>query len=84
MKNYLYKNSVLLAAACVLSTVLSPFAVSADNCFEIGQRYARENGASLVAAKEAAENGRAVCELVVLKRAANGQRPKREVVLLPK
>lgn len=83
-----YVKLKLFTAIMVAIFMQSVFAgeiieLAADNCFAVGQSYAASQGATLVAAEAATQNGASVCKVVVLMQTGNGGRPKREVVYIP-
>lgn len=51
-------------------------------CQSIGQRVAANQGATLLAASETTSNGAPACEVVMLLPASNGERQRREVVIV--
>ncbi|MDZ7822826.1 MAG: hypothetical protein U5K75_01445 [Ahrensia sp.] len=84
MKNKSIPKNVTMVVGLLIAVVfITSFARAAETCFDVGENYAKQNNVSVVAAKEALKDGRAVCEVVVLREASNGNRPKREVVYLP-
>lgn len=56
--------------------------VAQSACLSIGQSVAMERNATLLAATETSLNGAAACEVVLLLPASNGERPRREVVIV--
>lgn len=60
------------------------FEIAQSMCQNIGQRVAAERGATLLAASETTANGAPACEVVMLLPAQNGERPRREVMTIPR
>lgn len=56
--------------------------IAQDACQVAGQRVAAERGATLLAAEAVQRNGQALCEIVILTPATDGERAKREVVVV--
>jgi len=73
-----------LAAMPALSQDEAPvlLAQGAD-CYAIGQRVAAEMGGQLAAANAENRGGQTVCRIVVLVPGRNGERPRREEVVVP-
>ena len=65
-----------LIALPVLGTAPSH---AADNCYTVGQRVAAEKGAELASA-QAVAGGK--CKIVLVIPGANGQRPKRQEIIV--
>lgn len=55
----------------------------AGDCYAIGQGVAAQNGGTLAAARSAKRGGRQVCVIVVLIPGKNGQRPRRQEIIVP-
>lgn len=55
----------------------------AGDCYAIGQGVAAQNGGTLAAARSATRGGRQVCVIVVLIPGKNGQRPRRQEIIVP-
>lgn len=53
-----------------------------NSCFARGQAVANQQGATLVSAEPAQQNGRQVCRVVLLIEGQGGERPRREVVFV--
>jgi hypothetical protein len=53
------------------------------DCYAIGQRYASQVGGQLARAQPESRGGRSVCVVVVLMPAKDGQRPRREEIVVP-
>lgn len=51
-------------------------------CQSIGQRTAADAGATLLAVSDVTVNGSPACEVVMLVPAGDGERPRREVVVV--
>lgn len=60
-----------------------PQRMAAADCYAIGQRVAAQNGGTLARASAANRGGRAVCVVVVVVPARDGQRPRRMEVVVP-
>ncbi|WP_306118122.1 MULTISPECIES: hypothetical protein [unclassified Roseitalea] len=58
--------------------------LASDTCFARGEALAVQRGATLVGAELAQEGGRAVCRIVLLVQGGSGERPRREVVVVPR
>lgn len=56
---------------------------AAEDCYAVGERFAKENGGDLRSAAAEERDGQPVCVLVIVKPAENGGRPKRTEVVLP-
>jgi hypothetical protein len=59
------------------------FAQGGD-CYAIGETVASQNGGELAAASEARQNGQQVCQIIIVVRGQNGERPKRMEIIVPK
>ncbi|MCV0396200.1 MAG: hypothetical protein K5872_04505 [Rhizobiaceae bacterium] len=59
------------------------FANAQADCYAIGQQVAIERGGTLARATPATRNGEAVCEIVVLLPARDGQHPRRAEYTVP-
>lgn len=70
------KSLKIILAGAVLATISHVPAYAAD-CWEQGQAYAAENKGTLTKANLTKQNGKAMCELVVLVPGKDGARPKR-------
>ncbi|MEX0345035.1 MAG: hypothetical protein AB3N20_08945 [Rhizobiaceae bacterium] len=55
----------------------------AGDCYAIGQQVAAQNGGTLAAARAASRGGKKVCVVVVLIPGKNGQRPRRQEIIVP-
>ena len=53
------------------------------NCNAVGQQIAAQNGGTLAKASPEQRGGRAVCVIVVLVPAKDGQRPRRQEFVVP-
>lgn len=76
-------RAIAMGALMCVSQLVAPgaYAQSDDGpCLSIGQREANQRGATLVAATRTGDS----CEIVILVPAANGQRPAREVIVVPR
>lgn len=58
-------------------------AQGSGNCHAIGQRYAAQAGGQLARATPEVRGGQQVCVIVVLLPARDGQRPRREEIVVP-
>lgn len=56
--------------------------MASQTCIAKGQQVAASRNATFVGAQEAAQGGRAVCEVVILVQGQGGERPRREVVFV--
>lgn len=56
--------------------------LASDNCFQVGQRLASNQGATLVGAEAAQQNGAAGCRIVLLFEAQGEERPRREEIFV--
>lgn len=56
---------------------------AAADCYAVGQRVAAQNGGTLARASAANRGGQAVCVIVVVVPARDGQRPRRMEVVVP-
>lgn len=65
-----------LIALTVLGTAPS---FAADNCYAVGQQVAAQRGAQLASAESV---GGGKCKVVLLVPGSNGQRPKREEIIV--
>lgn len=54
------------------------FEVASESCFAIGQNLAARQGATLVGAEAAQQNGQSGCRVVLLYQGQGGERPRRE------
>ncbi len=80
------RTSALLVAMLCASLLAGPATsqqLAAADCFAIGQRIAAQRGGSLAAARAESRGGQQVCVIVVLVPGADGQRPRREEVVVP-
>lgn len=81
------------AAAAATLLVAAPARAAEDNaplvlaqgadCYAIGQRVAAQMGGQLAAANAENQGGQIVCRIVVLIPGGNGERPRREEVVVP-
>jgi hypothetical protein len=76
--------TAVLAAATVLATAPAHAAgqetyLVQDNCYAVGQQVAAQRGATLASA-QAVSGGK--CKVVLLVPGGNGQRPKREEIIV--
>lgn len=71
--------ALLLTAALAGTSVPS----AAADCYAVGQRVAAQSGGTLAAARSAKRGGQNVCVIVVLIPGKNGQRPRRQEVVVP-
>lgn len=82
---------ISLAAFLIFSPLGAVASASGENieiaqsaCQSVGQMTAANAGATLLAATETTLNGAPACEVVMLMPAGNGERPRREVVVVPR
>lgn len=57
--------------------------LAASDCYAIGQQVAAQNGGTLARATPATQGGQAVCRIVVLLPAKEGERPRRAEFVVP-
>jgi hypothetical protein len=57
--------------------------VAAADCYSIGEQVAAQKGGTLAKASASQQGGRTVCVIVVLVPGKDGQRPRREQVVVP-
>lgn len=60
-----------------------PIRMAAADCYATGQRIAAQQGGTLAAAQAATRGGQQVCVIVVLVPGAEGQRPRRQEIVVP-
>ena len=72
-----------LFAGLVLAGSLAAPASAAPDCHAIGQRHAAQAGGQLARATPETRNGQEVCVIVVLMPAKDGQRPRRNEIVVP-
>lgn len=70
---------ITMAALIALPVLGTAPSLAADNCYAVGQQVAAQRGAQLASA-EAVGGGK--CKIVLLIPGSNGQRPKREEVIV--
>jgi hypothetical protein len=58
--------------------------VQAGDCYAQGELKASEVGGALASADEAVQNGAAVCRIIIVVPAQNGERAKRVELIVPK
>ncbi len=86
--------ATLAAGICVPGTVATALPAQtsdatanlilvSNSCYAVGQSVAKQNGGKLAAAKQRQSGGQAVCVVVVLIPAKDGQRPKRQQFIVP-
>jgi hypothetical protein len=86
--------SHVLVAGLLASALLVPEApvraasgayevAQAGSCHDVGQRYAAQMGGQLARATPDVRGGQQVCVIVVLLPARDGQRPRREEIVVP-
>ena len=69
----------IMAALIALPLVGTTPAFAADNCYAVGQQVAAQRGAELASAESV---GGGKCKVVLLVPGSNGQRPKREEIIV--
>lgn len=57
--------------------------LAAGDCYAIGQQVAAQKGGKLAAANAVSRGGQKVCVLVVVIPGRNGQRPRRQEIVVP-
>ncbi|MCU0832135.1 MAG: hypothetical protein MUC58_11600 [Rhizobiaceae bacterium] len=63
----------------------APFLLAqGGDCYAIGESVAAQNGGELAAASEARQNGQPVCQIIIVVRGQNGERPRRMEIIVPK
>lgn len=72
-----------LAAGLLLAGPLTSPAPAAPDCHAIGQRQAAQMGGQLARATPEVRGGQQVCVIVVLMPARDGQRPRRNEIVVP-
>lgn len=72
-----------LIAGLVLAGPLASPVAAAPDCHAIGQRYAAQAGGQLARATPEVRGGQQVCVIVVLMPAKDGQRPRRNEIVVP-
>lgn len=72
-----------LLASLLLAGLLASPAPAAPDCHAIGQRYAAQAGGQLARATPDVRGGQQVCVIVVLMPAKDGQRPRRNEIVVP-
>lgn len=81
--------ALLLAAGVAMPTMVEPLAAQTyqvaqgGNCHAVGQRQAAQMGGQLARATPDVRGGQQVCVIVVLLPAKDGQRPRREEIVVP-
>lgn len=75
--------SVAPQAAAQSSNAPYEIAQSSGNCHAVGMRYAAQAGGQLARATPDVRGGQQVCVIVVLLPARDGQRPRREEIVVP-
>jgi hypothetical protein len=61
-----------------------PLLVQGADCYAVGEQKASELGGALASADDAVQNGNAVCRIIVVVPAQNGERAKRVELIVPK
>jgi hypothetical protein len=77
----------LISAAIIATAPLqadAPIMVQGANCYAIGEQQAADVGGALASADEAVRNGQAVCRIVIVVPAKNGERARRVELVVPK
>ncbi|WP_223477098.1 hypothetical protein [Oricola indica] len=69
----------IMAALIALPVLGTAPVYAADNCFAVGQQVAAQRGAELASAESV---GGGKCKIVLLVPGANGERPKREEIIV--
>jgi hypothetical protein len=68
--------------AAFVTAVMAVPAAAAD-CYSVGQQVAAQKGGQLAKARPETRRGKAVCVVVVLIPAKDGQRPRRAEIVVP-
>jgi len=71
------------AAPAVEPSTADMIQLAASDCYAIGQQVAAQNGGTLAKATPATQGGQAVCRIVVLLPAKEGERPRRAEFVVP-
>jgi hypothetical protein len=69
----------IMAALIALPALGTAPSYAADNCFAVGQQVAAQRGAQLASAESV---GGGKCKIVLLVPGSDGQRPKREEIIV--
>jgi len=56
--------------------------LASESCFAVGQNLAARQGATLVGAEAAQQNGQTGCRVVLLYQGQGGERPRREEIFV--
>jgi hypothetical protein len=80
---------VTFAASAILTfgapqSTAEPSLIQANDCYAMGEQKASEQGGALASADEAVQNGAAVCRIIIVVPANNGERAKRVELIVPK
>jgi hypothetical protein len=75
--------SCIAAAPSLAQSSPAPQRLAAADCYAVGQRVAAQNGGTLARASASNRGGQAVCVIVVVVPARDGQRPRRMEVVVP-
>jgi hypothetical protein len=81
--------AALVAAGSLIPTASAetsavPYEIAqSSSCHAVGQRYAAQAGGHLARATPDVRGGQQVCVIVVLLPARDGQRPRREEIVVP-
>lgn len=82
MKTLRFLTHALVAGLLLAGPLVSP-APAAPDCHAIGQQYAAQAGGQLARATPEVRDGQQVCVIVVLMPARDGQRPRRNEIVVP-
>ncbi len=82
MKTLRSHLTALLASLLLAGPSVGP-ASAAPDCHAIGQQYAAQSGGQLAKATPEVRGGQQVCVIVVLMPAKDGQRPRRNEIVVP-
>jgi hypothetical protein len=58
--------------------------VQGADCYAVGEQQAAQLGGALASANDAVRNGAAVCRIIIVVPAQNGERAKRVELIVPK
>lgn len=75
--------SEAIALPVAAPQLTNPVINVAADCYSIGQQVAAQAGGTLAKASEASRGGQPVCVIVVLVPGKEGQRPRREEIVVP-
>jgi len=77
----MFRMAPLLALALFAAT---PAAAQGGGCHAIGEQIAAEQGGKLARAMPGEQDGQQVCVIVILQAGAEGERPRRVEIIVPR